>query len=201
MNNSKLLEQLIQSLSVLPGVGPRSAQRMAYVLLQKKRIKGLELADVLKKALTEIGHCEDCKTFTENKKCLICEDISRIESGLLCIVESPSDIAAIESTGQFNGRYFVLFGHLSPIDGIGPSELGLTQLKQRLAQEKIHEVILATNPNIEGEATANYIAQVCQQFYIPASRIAHGVPVGGELEMVDGTTLSHSLIGRQRIEF
>jgi len=122
-------------------------------------------------------------------------------SGQLCVVETPADIVAIEQTGQYSGRYFVLLGHLSPLDGIGPSDIGLDLLKKKLASEAINEVILATNPTVEGDATANYIAQMCGEFNVVATRIAHGVPVGGELEMVDGTTLSHSFVGRQKIEF
>lgn len=200
MHISPLLTSLIDALRCLPGVGPKSAQRMAFHLLQRDRKGGVELAKILHEAMTHIGHCADCRTFTEQEKCAICCNVRREQSGLLCVVESPSDIVAIEQTGQYSGRYFVLLGHLSPLDGIGPSDIGLDLLKQRLEQETIHEVILATNPTIEGEATANYIAQMCSDYAVNATRIAHGVPVGGELEMVDGTTLSHSFIGRQKIQ-
>lgn len=199
MQVSPLLEELISYLKYLPSVGPKSAQRMAYHLLQRNRNGGVQLAETLKKAMLEIGHCEICRTFTEQPVCVICQSAKRIESELLCVVESPADIIAIEQTGQFSGRYFVLLGHLSPIDGIGPTELGLEKLKKRLSNEPIKEVILATNPTIEGEATANYIADLCEEAGVLATRIAHGVPVGGELEMVDGMTLSHSFIGRQKI--
>lgn len=199
MQVSVLLEELILNLKCLPSVGPKSAQRMAYHLLQRNRQAGVQLAHSLNKAMLEIGHCESCRTFTEEQICIICQNQKRIQSGLLCIVESPADIVAIEQTGQFSGRYFVLLGHLSPIDGIGPTELGLEKLKMRLQTEAITEVILATNPTIEGETTANYIANLCSEVGILATRIAHGVPVGGELEMVDGMTLSHSFIGRQKI--
>lgn len=199
MQVSALLEELIDNLKCLPSVGPKSAQRMAYHLLQRNRQGGAKLAQCLNKAMLEIGHCESCRTFTEAPICVICQNQKRIQSGLLCIVESPSDIMAIEQTGQFFGRYFVLLGHLSPIDGIGPIELGLEKLKVRLETEIINEVILATNPTIEGEATANYIADLCKKVGILTTRIAHGVPVGGELEMVDGMTLSHSFIGRQKV--
>ena len=189
MQTSPLLTQLMEALRCLPGVGPKSAQRMAFTLLQRDRSGGMRLAQALTRAMSEIGHCADCRTFTEQ------------ENGQICVVESPADIYAIEQTGQFSGRYFVLMGHLSPLDGIGPDDIGLDRLEQRLAEEKITEVILATNPTVEGEATANYIAELCAQYDVEASRIAHGVPVGGELEMVDGTTLSHSLAGRHKIRF
>ncbi|GAL34764.1 recombination protein RecR [Vibrio maritimus] len=157
------------------------------------------MADALSSAMTEIGHCQQCRTFTEEEVCHICSNPKRKENGQMCVVESPADIAAVEATGQFSGRYFVLMGHLSPLDGIGPSDIGLDVLDYRLRQGDIGEVILATNPTVEGEATAHYIAELCHEHQVSASRIAHGVPVGGELELVDGTTLSHSLMGRQKI--
>lgn len=200
MQISPLLQSLMDTLRCLPGVGPKAAQRMAYHLLQRNRKAGIELAHILHEAMINIGHCEDCRTFTEQAKCSICANVRRQQSGQLCIVETPSDIVAIEQTGQYSGRYFVLLGHLSPLDGIGPNDIGLDKLKVRLQNETINEVILATNPTIEGEATANYIAQMCNEFDIVATRIAHGVPVGGELETVDGTTLSHSFLGRQKID-
>ncbi|MGF1724189.1 recombination mediator RecR [Photobacterium nomapromontoriensis] len=199
MRTSPLLEQLMEALRCLPGVGPKSAQRMAFNLLQRNRQGGLHLADALSKALTEIGHCRECRTFTEEEVCAICANPRRQENGQICVVESPADIVAVESTGQFSGRYFVLMGHLSPLDGIGPSDIGLDTLEFRMQSERISEVILATNPTVEGEATAHYIAELCSEYDIDATRIAHGVPVGGELELVDGTTLSHSLAGRQKI--
>ncbi|SBO10733.1 Recombination protein RecR [Vibrio mediterranei] len=189
----------MEALRCLPGVGPKSAQRMAFHLLQRDRKGGLQLADALSSAMTEIGHCQECRTFTEEEVCHICSNPKRKENGQLCVVESPADIAAVEATGQFSGRYFVLMGHLSPLDGIGPSDIGLDVLDYRLRQGDIGEVILATNPTVEGEATAHYIAELCHEHKVSASRIAHGVPVGGELELVDGTTLSHSLLGRQKI--
>jgi recombination protein RecR len=201
MRTSQMLEQLMEALRCLPGVGPKSAQRMAFQLLQRKRKGGLLLADALNKAMTEIGHCQECRTFTEEDICHICRSPKRQENGLLCVVESPADIAAVESTGQYSGRYFVLMGHLSPLDGIGPSDIGLDVLDDRLQRGDINEVILATNPTVEGEATAHYIAELCREHNVPASRIAHGVPVGGELELVDGTTLSHSLLGRQKLNY
>lgn len=187
--------------ALFAGVGPKSAQRMAFQLLQRDRSGGMRLAQALTRAMSEIGHCQDCRTFTEQTVCNICANPRRQQNGQICIVESPADIHAIEQTGQFAGRYFVLMGHLSPLDGIGPMDIGLDRLEERLSSESITEVILATNPTVEGEATANYIAEMCGQYNVMASRIAHGVPVGGELEMVDGTTLSHSLAGRQRLHY
>jgi recombination protein RecR len=172
---------------------------MAFHLLQRDRKGGLQLADVLSQAMVEIGHCSECRTFTEEDVCHICRNAKRQENGQLCVVESPADIAALEATGQYSGRYFVLMGHLSPLDGIGPSDIGLDVLDFRLQKGGISEVILATNPTVEGEATAHYIAELCHEHQISVSRIAHGVPVGGELELVDGTTLSHSLLGRQKL--
>ncbi|WP_413284827.1 recombination mediator RecR [Vibrio sp. MA40-2] len=199
MRTSHMLEQLMEALRCLPGVGPKSAQRMAFHLLQRDRKGGLQLADALSRAMTEIGHCNECRTFTEHETCHICTNPKRQENGQLCVVESPADIAAVEATGQYSGRYFVLMGHLSPLDGIGPSDIGLDTLDYRLQQDNINEVILATNPTVEGEATAHYIADICHVHEVNVSRIAHGVPVGGELELVDGTTLSHSLLGRQKL--
>ncbi|EEX49690.1 recombination protein RecR [Pasteurella multocida] len=199
MQTSPLLEHLIENLRCLPGVGPKSAQRMAYHLLQRNRNGGMDLARALTEAMSKIGHCTQCRTFTEEEVCTICNNSRRQHSGLLCVVEQPSDIQAIEQTGQFSGRYFVLMGHLSPLDGIGPKEIGLHLLQQRLQEESFHEVILATNPTVEGDATANYIAEICMQHNVKVTRIAHGIPVGGELEMVDGTTLTHSFLGRRQL--
>ncbi|MFC0309215.1 recombination mediator RecR [Gallibacterium trehalosifermentans] len=200
MQISPLLDELMNALRCLPGVGPKSAQRMAYYLLQRDRSGAMNLARTLTDAMAHIGHCSQCRTFTEEETCNICNNYRRQESGQLCVVEMPSDIQAIEQTGQFSGRYFVLMGHLSPLDGIGPKEIGLDLLQKRLQTESFTEIILATNPTIEGDATANYIAEMCQQYGIKVSRIAHGIPVGGELEMVDGTTLSHSFIGRRELK-
>lgn len=197
MQNSPLLENLIEAFRALPGVGPKSAQRMAYYLLQRNRSGGIALSKALNEAMTHIGHCKSCRTFTEEDECAICQNYRRQSNGQLCIVEMPADIQAIEQTGQFSGRYFVLMGHLSPLDGIGPREIGLDLLQQRLEEESFYEVILATNPTIEGDATANYIAEMCLERNIKVTRIAHGIPVGSELEMIDGTSLSHSFIGRR----
>lgn len=199
MQSSPLLEELIENLRVLPGVGPKSAQRMAYHLLQRNRSGGMNLARALTAAMSQIGHCSQCRNFTEEEVCNICHNPRRQNSGLLCVVEMPTDIQAIEQTGEFGGRYFVLMGRLSPLDGIGPREIGLDLLAQRLAQENFHEVIIATTPNAEGEVTAGYIAEMCQPHHIKVTRIAQGVPMGSELDNVDGTSLGQAIIGRREI--
>ncbi|MEL0660683.1 recombination mediator RecR [Psychromonas arctica] len=196
MSNRPLIEELTQALQCLPSVGPKSAQRMVYHLLDKNRNGALKLSDVLARAVTEIGHCQQCRTFTEEDLCPICNNQKRNDNGIICIVEMPVDVVAIEQTALFSGTYFVLMGHLSPLDGIGPEQLGLNLLEKQMQKGNINEVILATNPTVEGEATAYYIAEMARKFKIQVSRIAHGVPVGGELEFVDSTTLSHSFSGR-----
>lgn len=198
MKFSPLVQQLIDAFKCLPGVGGKSAQRMAFALLERNRTGGAKLADVLALAMEQVGHCQQCRNFTEDDLCQICSSPARQVATTLCIVESPADVIAIEQTGEFNGRYFVLMGHLSPIDGIGPDDLGLDVLAQQLQKDEINEVILATNPTVEGEATAHYIAQLAATYDVNISRIAHGVPVGGELEYVDGNTLSHALSGRKK---
>ncbi|MCE2595658.1 recombination mediator RecR [Motilimonas cestriensis] len=200
MSFSPLLDELIKSLQCLPGVGPKSAQRMAFYLLDKNRSGASKLSHVLASAIDNIGHCQSCRTFTEDDICRLCLNPKRQQSGQLCVVESPADLLAIEQTAQFSGTYFVLMGHLSPLDGIGPNDIGLDILATRLAKGNISELILATNPTVEGEATAYYIAELAREQQINVSRIAHGVPVGGELELVDGTTLSHSFAGRISIK-
>lgn len=200
MEFSPLVEQLIESLRCLPGVGRKSAQRAAFHLLERDRHGANELADALKQAMSEVGHCNQCRNYTEQELCTICQSPKRQTASLLCIVESPADLMALEQSGQFHGRYFVLYGHLSPLDGIGPEQLGLSLLEQQLAQGDIDEVVLATNPTVEGDATAHYIADICARHNIKASRIAHGVPVGGELEYVDGTTLARSFAGRTAMD-
>jgi len=199
MKYSPLISELIKAFTCLPGVGNKSAQRMAFHLLERNREGALNLSAVLHNAMEHIRHCEQCRTFTEESVCEICRHPERQESGLLCVVESPQDVLAIEQTMAFNGTYFVLMGHLSPIDGIGPQEIGLDELEKQLADRDVKEVILATNPTVEGEATAHYIAQLCSQKDIAASRIAHGVPVGGELEYIDGSTLTHAFSGRRTL--
>lgn len=194
---SPLTKQLIEALRGLPSVGPKSAQRMAFhILSQTGRSKGLALSQALQLAIEKVGHCERCRTFTEQNECDNCRNPKR-NNGLLCVVESPADVAAIEQTNSFSGRYFVLHGHLSPLDGIGPQEIGIPQLLQRLNNDTdINELILATNPTIEGKATAHYIANHVDPTKIICSRIAHGVPIGGELEYLDGGTLSHAFQSR-----
>lgn len=199
MKFSPLISELVDALSGLSGVGKKSAQRMAFQLLERNRSGGLRLSQSLHDAMEHVKHCSACRTFTESHLCEICADPKRQHSGLLCIVESPQDVMAIEQTSQFNGRYFVLMGHLSPIDGVGPAELGLDELDQLLTDSSFTEVILATNPTVEGEATAHYISQMCQSHNVSASRLAHGMPVGGELEFVDGNTLIHAFTGRRSL--
>ena len=197
MKFSPLVQDLIESLKCLPGVGAKSAQRMAFHLLERNRTGGTKLSSSLAAAMERIGHCRQCRNFTEQDLCDICSSPKRQTAEQLCIVEGPADVIAIEQTGDYRGRYFVLMGHLSPIDGIGPEELGLDILAKQIASGKFKEVILATNPTVEGEATAHFIADIAQQYQVNISRIAHGVPVGGELEYVDGNTLSHALSGRK----
>ena len=200
MNFSPLVQELIDALKCLPSVGNKSAQRMAFHLLERNRHGANKLASTLADAMENIGHCRQCRTFTEQDLCDICSSAKRQATQLLCIVETPADVIAIENTAEFNGRYFVLMGHLSPIDGIGPEDIGLTILEKQLAQGEFKEVILATNPTVEGEATAYYIAELAKKYDVNISRIAHGVPIGGELEYVDGNTLSHALSGRKNYQ-
>lgn len=195
MSGSTLINRLIDSLRCLPGVGPKSAQRMAYHLLEHNRDGARQLADDLLQAVEKVGHCQKCRTLSELEQCEICTSHSRDQS-LLCIVESPADVQAIEQIADYRGLYFVLMGHLSPLDGVGPMELGLDVLAKRLDSGEIQELILATNPTVEGEATAHYIAEMAASRKIRATRIAHGVPIGGELEYVNSTTLSHAFNGR-----
>lgn len=193
------VSQLVEALRCLPGIGPKSAQRIAFHLLEHDRDGGRQLGKSLTFAMENIGHCKSCRTFCESEQCDICLSAKRQDSGLICVVESPTDILAIEQTGQFQGRYFVLMGHLSPLDGIGPMELGLDIFEQQLRSGTVEEVILATNPTVEGETTAHFIADMCAKHDVSASRIAHGVPVGGELDLVDGMTLSHAFSGRKKV--
>ncbi|MCE8032413.1 recombination protein RecR [Billgrantia tianxiuensis] len=195
MSFSPLVERLMESLRVLPGVGPKTAQRMAMHLLERDRDGGRRLAAVLEQAIDQVGYCRRCRTLTEEEVCALCTSARRDDS-LLCVVESPADQLAIEEAGGYRGRYFVLHGHLSPLDGIGPEDIGLDQLEARIAEGGISEVILATNPTVEGEATAHYIAAQLSPHGVTLSRLAYGVPMGGELEYVDGGTLSRAFNGR-----
>src|SRR5262245_22174598 len=198
MKFSPALARLIEALRCLPGVGPKSAQRMAFHLLERNRDGGRELSAAMSAALAGIGHCKRCRMLTEGELCPICSSTHR-DTSVLCIVETPADVIAVEQSASYRGRYFVLMGHLSPLDGIGPEQLGLDRLEELLAEGEVREVILATNPTVEGEATAHFIGELVARRGIRASRIAHGVPVGGELEYVDGGTLAHALAGRQVI--
>ena len=193
-----LLYQLVDSLRCLPGVGPQSAQRMAFHLLQRNRDGGLRMAELLRLAMERISHCTVCRDFTEVEVCRVCSDVTR-EREKLCIVESPSDLAALEKATDYRGLYFVLHGRLSPLDGIGPEMLGLEELTGRFDSGTVREVILATNSTVEGEATAHYVGEMARARQLSVMRIAHGVPLGGELEYVDGGTLSHAFAGRTPI--
>lgn len=195
---SPAISALIQALKVLPGVGQKSAQRMAFQLLERQRGGAEKLASAINHALEVVGRCQQCRTLTEGDLCTICSDPQRAETGVLCVVESPADVIAVEQTGEFQGQYFVLMGHLSPLDGIGPRDIGLNVLESQFKKGTTSEVILATNPTVEGEATAHYIAETAAKYAIPTTRIAHGVPVGGELEYVDHRTLGHAFQGRKQ---
>ncbi len=198
MSFSPLVEQLVESLRCLPGVGRKSAQRMALHLLEREREGGLALAEALTLAMEGVGHCRQCRNFSEEEVCALCIDPRR-EAETICVVESPADVVAVEQSGSYRGLYFVLMGHLSPIDGIGPEDIGLDILKQRIENGGITELILATNPTVEGEATAYYLSELVRAEPVKVSRIAHGVPLGGELEYVDGSTLAHAFSGRREI--
>lgn len=197
MSESPLLLELIDALRCMPGIGRKSAQRISYHLLQRNRDGALQLSRVLQAAMERIGHCERCRTFSETPICELCQS-SRRDRSLLCVVESPADVYVVEEAG-FNGLYFVLMGHLSPLDGIGPAELGLEKLEKLLEEGEIKEVILATGTTVEGEATSHFISEMVHKRALRVSRIAHGVPLGGDLEYVDSSTLSHAIAGRREI--
>ncbi len=192
------LIRLIEALRCLPGVGPKSAQRMAFHLLEKDREAAGALSDALKIAVDSVGRCTRCRMFADAELCPICASSSRDRS-ILCVVESPADVAAIEQSGSYRGCYFVLMGHLSPLDGVGPEQLGFTQLESLFAEGEVSEAILATNTTVEGDATAHVVAEIATRYRVKPSRIAHGVPVGGELEYVDGGTLAHAIAGRHSL--
>ena len=195
---AKGLERLLQALRVLPGVGPRSAQRMAYHLLQHDRAGAGELAQALEGALTGVRRCAKCYNFTEEEMCSLCRSPRR-DPTLLCVVETPTDLAMVEQTLSYSGMYFVLMGRLSPLDGVGPRDIGLDRLLSRATDGEVQEVILATNFTNEGEATAHYVAEMLRTRRLRVSRIARGVPLGGELEYVDAGTLSQALLERREI--
>ena len=185
----------MDALRCLPGVGAKSAQRMAYHLLERNREGGARLARVLAEAVERIGHCRQCRDFSEQPLCAVCASASR-DTSLLCAVETPADRMVIEQATGYRGLYFILQGRLSPLDGIGPKELGLDLLAPRLAEGPVRDLIIATNPTVEGEATAHYLAQLARQFEVTPSRLAHGLPLGGELEYVDRGTLAHAFGSR-----
>ena len=196
MPSAKGLERLVEALRVLPGVGPRSAQRMAYYLLQRDRTGAEHLARALTEALARVRHCELCNNYTEDEICALCRSPRR-DRTLLCVVETPADLAMVEQTSAFAGMYFVLMGRLSPLDGVGPRDIGLEKLLARATAGEVAEVVLATNFTNEGEATAHYIAEMLRSRSVRVSRIARGVPLGGELEYVDAGTLSQALLDRR----
>ena len=198
MSGSRLIGRLIESLRCLPGVGPKSAQRMAFHLLEYNRDGGRQLADALSMAMEQVGNCSECRTLSEQTVCSLCSNDQRDRS-LLCVVETPADVQALEQSTGYRGVYFVLMGHLSPLDGIGPDALGLDLLETRLASGEVKELILATNPTVEGEATAHFVSEMARAQGVRTTRIAHGVPMGGELEYIDGGTLSHAFAGRQEV--
>ena len=199
MSYSPLLVRLIDGLRCMPGVGQKSAQRIAFHLLERDREGATQLSAALAEAVEGIGHCRRCRMFTEQELCSICSASGR-DVTQLCVVESPADVMALEDATGFRGLYFVLMGHLSPLDGIGPDELGLNQLEDWLGEGEVTELIIATNPTVEGDATAHYLADLATRRGVKASRIAHGVPLGGELEYVDGGTLSHAFYGRRAVD-
>ena len=193
---STSLEALIGALKCLPGVGQKSAQRMALHLLQHDRDGAGRIVETLQHALQRLQHCERCRNFSDTSLCDICADASR-DPGTLCVVETPADVLAVEASGAYRGRYFVLLGKLSPLDGMGPDQIGLDQLEQILQQESIGEVILATGATVEGDITAQYIADLAARYEVTASRLARGIPLGGELDFVDSGTLSRALAARR----
>ena len=193
-----LIDELVQAFQVLPGVGQKTSQRMVLHLLQRNRPGGSHLGVLLEKAMTNVQRCQKCQNFTEENICRLCSDLNR-NSDLLCVVESAADVLAFEQAGGYDGFYFVLHGRLSPLDGIGPEELGLDELVARIKHLEPEELVLATNPTVEGEATAHYISQIVGDRIRKVSRIAHGVPLGSEIEYADGGTLTHALQGRRTI--
>jgi recombination protein RecR len=195
-NDSNLLAELVEALRCQPGVGAKSAQRMAFHLLERDREGGTRLAAVLEQAMRRIGHCRSCRNFSEGDECAICASSSR-DPSQVCVVETPADLLAIEQATGYRGRYFVLMGRLSPLDGLGPQELGVDLLTRKLAEGEVREMVIATNPTVEGEATAHWLGQLARAAGVRATRLAHGVPLGGELEYVDRGTLAHAFGSRQ----
>lgn len=196
---ASVIEELIQALRCLPGVGPKSAQRMAYHLLQRDREGGRRLSLAIGEAVERVGNCVRCRTLTDAEICGVCTDRSR-DPATLCIVESPSDMIAIDKGTGYRGLFFVLMGHLSPLDGIGPEQIGLESLEQRLAEGEVREVVLATSSTVEGQATAHYIGEMVRGRALKVTRLAYGIPLGGELDFVDSTTLAHAFRGRTELD-
>ncbi|MCL9683905.1 recombination mediator RecR [Legionella maioricensis] len=192
------LNRLVEALRCLPGVGPKSAQRMVFHLLQHQRQRGLHLASCLEQAMNDISHCERCNNYTEKTLCNLCQNPDR-DPGVLCVVESPADVSAIEQSNAFQGKYFVLMGKISPLDGLGPDDIGLPRLKNLIIREEIKEVILALSPSVEGQTTIHFIHQLLRGETINISQLAHGIPSGGELEFLDGNTIGSALRNRATI--
>ena len=197
MIESPLLTHLIETLCCMPGIGKKSAQRIAYHLLERDREGARKLATSMNEAMDKIGHCQRCRTFSETEVCQLCASNKRDRS-MLCVVESPVDVTSIEQS-DYRGLYFVLMGHLSPLDGIGPDEIGLRELAQLLEKGEIQEVILATNTTVEGEATAHFIGEMVRKYDLEVTRLAHGIPMGGGLEYVNSRTISHAMAGRREL--
>ncbi len=194
-----MIESLNKAFCALPGVGSKTAQRFVYHLLERNREGGMDLAKALVNAMDHVKHCTSCRTLSEKTLCHICASEVR-DASQLCVVETPTDIHAIEQSGVYKGKYFVLSGYLSPIDGIGAAELGLDELATKLTNQNIEEIILATNATVEGEVTAHYISNMAKQFDVQITRIAHGIPIGGELEYTDINTIAHALSGRKQYD-
>ena len=190
-----MLNGLIEALRCLPGVGPKSAQRMVFHLLQHQRQRGLHLASCLEQAMTQINHCQRCMNYTEQNLCSLCQNPHR-DSSLLCVVENPADLSAVEQSNSFKGTYFVLMGTISPLDGLGPDDIGLPKLKDLILKEQIQEVILALSPSIEGQTTIHFIHQLLQDYPIQITQLAHGIPSGGELEFLDANTIGNAVRNR-----
>ena len=193
-----MLNRLVEALRCLPGVGPKSAQRMVFHLLQHQRQRGLQLASCLEQAMNQINHCKRCMNYTEQSYCALCRNTNR-DASVLCVVESPADVSAIEQSNSFQGTYFVLMGKISPLDGLGPDDIGLPRLKDLIIEEKIQEVILALSPSVEGQTTVHFIHQLLRDKPIHITQLAHGIPSGGELEFLDGSTIGNALRNRALI--
>lgn len=193
-----IINRLVDALRCLPGVGPKSAQRMVYHLLQHQRQRGLHLSECLELAMTKISHCQRCNNYTEHELCLLCQNTNR-NAKILCVVENPPDVTAIEQSNSFQGTYYVLMGKISPLDGLGPDEIGLPRLKELIIKEQIQEVILALSPSIEGQTTVHFIHQLLRDTSTQISQLAHGIPSGGELEFLDGSTIGNALRNRATV--